>query len=303
MKQLSLCLAVLAAALSHPCLAGASAPSQGLEPVQLRCELAEDPLGVDVPHPRLLWQVQSAARGQRQTAYQILAASSASALAKDHADLWDSQKVASDETLDIPYAGAPLRSSQQVFWKVRVWGRDGGASRWSRPATWTMGLLADSDWQGKWISAEGPLAPDRTNGWQTLLLRREFAVRPGLERATLHVCGLGQYELRVNGQKAGDDLLCPGWSKYDRTCLYDTRDLTRLLRTGKNAIGLFLGNGMYNVQGGRYTKFKGSFGPPKAIARLVLCYRDGATETLDTDEHWRAAAGPITFSCIYVGED
>ena len=222
-----------------------------LQPVQLRSRVAEDPLGVDVAHPRLYWQVASTARGQRQTAYEVMASSSRPSLAKNQPDLWDSGKVVSDGTLQIPYGGQPLHSSQPVFWKVRVWDRDGRVSLWSPLATWTMGLLADSDWQGKWISAEGPFAPGRTNGWQTLVLRREFAVKPGLESATLHVCGLGQYELRVNGQKAGDDLLSPGWNEYDKTCLYDTHNLNGLLKTGTNAIGLSLGNGMYNVQGGR----------------------------------------------------
>ncbi|HXP61531.1 MAG TPA: family 78 glycoside hydrolase catalytic domain [Dongiaceae bacterium] len=303
MKTLLASMAALAVAFSNPNLAGAAGTSEGLLPVQLRCEFVEDPLGVDVPQPRLFWKLESAARAQRQSGWQILAASSVGLLDRDQADLWDSGKVNSDETIHISYGGRPLRSSQAVFWKVRVWDRDGRVSGWSRRAKWTMGLLAEADWQGKWLSAEGAAGADKPNGWQTLLLRREFAVRPGLARAVVHVCGLGQYELYLNGRKAGADLLSPGWTKYDKTCLYETRDVTGLLRAGGNAIGLFLGNGMYNVQGGRYTKFKGSFGPPKAIARLVLEYQDGTSETLETDERWQTASGPITFSCIYGGED
>jgi len=303
MKNLLVSVAALAAAFSPSNLAGAAGTPTGLLPVQLRCEFVEDPLGVDVGQPRLFWKLESGARAQRQTACQILVASSAELLDKDQADLWDTGKVDSDETAPIPYGGRPLKSSQEAFWKVRVWDRDGQVSNWSRSAAWTMGLLDEADWQGKWISAQGAAAPDQPDGWQSLLLRREFAVKPGLGRALLHVCGLGQYELHLNAQKAGDDLLSPGWTKYDKTCLYETRNVTGLLRTGANAIGLILGNGMYNVQGGRYIKFKGSFGPPKAIARLVLEYKDGTTEALDTDERWHTAPGPITFSCIYGGED
>ena len=134
-------------------------------------------------------------------------------------------------------------------------------------------------------------------------VRREFAVKPGLHRALIHVCGLGQYELSLNGKKVGDDLLSPGWTKYDRTCLYDTRDIMPLLRQGRNAAGLLLGDGMYNVHGGRYTKFQGSFGPLRAIAQLRLEYTDGSVEIIGTDENWRAASGPITFSSIFGGED
>jgi hypothetical protein len=284
-------------ALSLLLIAGMAipAPAAILSPANLRCEYAVNPLGVDAPNPRLFWTVESSERGQKQTAYQILAASSPELLAKDNGDLWDSGKVATDETIQIPYAGRSLASSQPVFWKVRVWDANGNRSTWSCPAAWTMGILKSSDWNAKWIAG--------ATNWETVLLRREFAVKPGLKRALVHVCGLGQYELSLNGKKVGDDLLSPGWTKYDRTCLYDTRDITPLLRPGRNAAGLLLGNGMYNVHGGRYTKFQNSFGPLRAIAQLRLEYADGSVKIIGTDENWRAASGPITFSSIFGGED
>jgi alpha-L-rhamnosidase len=268
-----------------------------LSPANLRCDYANNPLGVDSANPRLFWTVAGKERGQRQTIYQILVASSPALLKQDRGDLWDSGKVASDATIQIPYAGEPLKSSQEVFWKVRVWDVDGKASAWSKPADWTMGVLHPGDWQAKWITSP-------TTNFESLLLRHDFTVKPGLRRALVNVCGLGQYELTLNGKNAGDDLLAPGWTKYDKTCLYDTRDVTSLLRKGKNAAGLFLGNGMYNVHGGpRFTKFKGSFGPLKAIAQIRLEYSDGSVETIGTDDQWRTSPGPITFSHIYGGED
>lgn len=140
----------------------------------------------------------------------------------------------------------------------------------------------------------------------TLLLRHEFLVRPQLRRATLFVCGLGHYALGVNGQPVGrDDLLTPGWTDYAHTCLYDTHDLTAQLHQGANAIGLTLANGMYNVANvpGRYTKFTSAPRALKALAQLRLEYADGSVDTVVTDEHWRAAIGPITFSHVYGGED
>jgi hypothetical protein len=263
----------------------------------LRCDYAVNPLGVDSANPRLFWELESNTSGQRQTAYQILVASSEKNLAHDDGDLWDSGKVDSDETIQIPYAGAALKSSQQVFWKVRTWNQDGKVSAWSKPATWTMGVLDDADWQAKWIGAADTNIP-------SLLLRHEFVVKPGLKRALVNVCGLGQYEMTLNGEKMGGDFLSPGWSKYDKTCLYDTHDITADLKQGKNAVGIELGNGMYNVQGiGRYTKFRGSFGPQKAIAQIRLEYADGSVEFTGTDDSWRVAAGPVTFSSIYGGED
>ena len=159
-----------------------------------------------------------------------------------------------------------------------------------------MGVLDGADWRAKWIGAADTNIP-------SLRLRREFVVKPGLQRALVNVCGLGEYEMSLDGKKVGDDFLSPGWTKYNKTCLYDTRDITADLKAGKNAIGLELGNGMYNVLGGgRYTKFKGSFGPQKAIAQIRLEYADGTVEIIGTDESWRVAPGPITFTSIYGGE-
>ena len=274
-----------------------STAGAALQPVDLRCDYAMNPLGVDSSNPRLFWNFSGNERGQKQTAYQILVASSEKNLDHDNGDLWDTGKVNSDESIQIPYAGRTLSSSQQVFWKIRTWDAGKNISAWSKTATWTMGLLNDSDWQAKWIGAADTNIP-------SLLLRHEFSVKPGLKRALVDICGVGQYELTLNGKKVGDDFLSPGWTKYNKTCLYDTRDITAHLQNGQNAIGIELGNGMYNVPGGgRFTKFKGSFGPQKAIAQIRLEYIDGSVETVGTDENWRVAPGPITFSSIYGGED
>lgn len=272
------------------------ATTQGaLLPVELRCEYGVNPMGVDVPAPRLCWKIESNARGQTQGAYQILVASSAELLAKDGGDLWDSGKVASDETLHIAYAGRELKSSQQVFWRVRSWDAAGAASEWSAAANWTMGLLKPEEWQGKWICAQATT--------EALLLRKDFSVKPGLTRAVVHVCGLGQYEMNLNGAKVGEDLLTPGWTDYNETTLYDTHDLTAQLREGRNAIGLALGNGMYHVERrNRFAKFTGSFGPLRAIVHLRLEYADGAVEFVGTDESWRTHPGPVTYNSIFGGE-
>ena len=125
----------------------------------LRCEQLENPAGIDSTQPRLSWTLESDRRGERQTAYQILVASSESNLREDKGDLWDSGKVESNQSIQLSYAGKPLASSQECFWKVRVWDSEGKVSGWSRPALWTMGLLDARDWHAKWIGLDEPQNP------------------------------------------------------------------------------------------------------------------------------------------------
>ena len=125
-----------------------------MQVADLRCEYLTDPLGIDAAAPRLSWTLRSGQRGQRQTAYQVLVASSPERLAQQQGDLWDSGRVASDATAQVVYAGKPLGSRQACFWKVRAWDRDGQPSDWSQPARWEMGLLRPDDWTARWIAAD-----------------------------------------------------------------------------------------------------------------------------------------------------
>ena len=130
------------------------AGAAGVEVTHLKCEYRTNPVGMDVPHPRLGWALVSDLRGVKQTAYQILIASSPTRLARDEGDLWDTGKVMSDQSIQLEYEGKPLTSRRECYWKVRVWDQTGQASRWSDPATWTMGLLSPDDWQAQWIGLE-----------------------------------------------------------------------------------------------------------------------------------------------------
>jgi len=155
--------------------------AQDLTVQNLRCEYRVNPAGVDVRHPRLSWTLVSTQRAQRQTAYQILAASTAENLARDQGDLWDSGKVASDQTLHVVYAGKPLVSRQQVWWKVRVWDKAGQPSAWSTPATWTMGLLEPADWRAQWIadaaSVTNPAVGRPLNGYHSAFAKTPDATK------------------------------------------------------------------------------------------------------------------------------
>ena len=158
------------------------------------------------------------------------------------------------------------------------------------PAMWTARKVAEAD---KLAKPDGPLP----------LLRREFDVSKPIRRAIVSICGLGQYELSLNGVKVGDHVLDPGWTDYRRTCLYSTYDVTDMVRNGKNCLAAMLGNGMYHERGERYWKFIGSFGSPKMILHLRLDFTDGTMLQVVSNGEWRVAPGPITLSSIFGGED
>jgi hypothetical protein len=293
---------ILAAVIT--CAQGATAPaSPVLTPTQLRCEYLVDPLGIDSARPRLGWVLESGERARKQKAYQIRVAPGEEMLGNEEGLLWDSGRVESAEQNQIEYAGPALQSHQQCFWSVRVWDAEGRPGPWSAPAHWTMGILKPEDWKAAWITAPEGVAQAPDKSGPLPLFRRDFGLSKEVDRALLYVCGLGFFEASLNGKRVGDAVLEPGWTNYRKTCLYSAYDVTTLLSDKANTLGVMLGNGMYNVPGGRYVKFTGSFGPPKMIVQLHVEYADGTTEDLGTDDSWRAAQGPIVFSCMYGGED
>jgi hypothetical protein len=270
-----------------------------VRPYGLECEARRDPAGIDSAAPRLGWKLASEEQNQSQSAYQILVASDAAKLQPGAADLWDSGRVASVRTAWIPYAGRELKPFQMYFWTVRVWDAAGRPSEFSAPANWTMALVPGAAWRGAWIShpdhslRSGPLP----------VFRKEVTIEKPLRRAVALVAGVGFHELRINGAKVGDHVLAPAWSNYRLTVYYETFDVTGLLRQGSNAVGALIGNGFYNVAGGRYVKYTGSFGHPRLAMVLHLEFADGSERDVATDGTWRVSDGPITFSCIYGGED
>lgn len=223
--------------------------ARGLMPLALQCEYRVKPQGLDEAQPRLTWHVESDERGQKQTAYQILVASSAAGLQKNVGDLWDSGKIASSETVNVDYAGQPLASRQQCFWKVRVWDQDGQA-RWSKPAAWTMGLLKAEDWSADYISFRDltPVWKDTTNLFlpPARMYRKGFVAPRTVKRATIYATALGIYELYLNGQRVGDARFAPGWTDYHQRAYYNTYDVTALVKRGDNAFGAWVADGWYS---------------------------------------------------------
>ena len=209
-----------------------------IKPVDLRCEYRAHPTGIDVVKPRLSWRLESGTRGQKQTAYHVLVASSRDRLDRNSGDIWDTGKVKSDRSVHVAYNGKPPESRMRCYWKVRVWDKDGKRSSWSKPAMWSMGLLKKEDWQAKWIGAPTKqTAP---------FYRTSFKVDRIPERAIVYVAALGYFELYVNGKKVGDEVLAPAVSNYSKRSYYRTYDVGEYLRRGRNSIGIWMGTGWYS---------------------------------------------------------
>lgn len=286
-----------------------SAPpaSAGLSVTGLRCEYLSNPHGIDVLQPRLSWIVQSPQRGQKQTAYQILIAGSTGNLDNNAADLWDSGKVQSNQTIHIEYAGRELASCARCYWKVRVWDRDGEPSSWSESALWSMGLLSKNDWQGQWIADPQQASfPDAYTSEPVAMLRKTFDVAGPIARATVYATARGLYELRINGQRVGDHILAPEWTTYDKRMQYQTYDVTALLTSGANAVGAYLGEGWYvgRIGGGSAVHGRHNYGScPMLMMQMEIELTDGSKQTIVSDASWHGtSSGPIRSSEIFDGE-
>ena len=263
----------------------------------LTCEYRTNPLGIDVLQPRLSWQLESNQRGARQTAYRILAAASEISLSEGSV-LWDSGKVALDQSVHVVYGGPELGSGQRVYWKVLVWDEAGREAE-STHAWWEMGLLRRTDWQAQWIGAFFLGGPRTTS--PAPYLRKEFRITKPVLSARLHATALGLYECYLNGMRVGDALLTPGWTDYNKHIQYQVYDVTELIQSGTNAWGAILGDGwgvghIAWVGRQRYTD------RPLLLAQIVLTYSDGSKEIIATDNSWKVTQGPILESDMLMGE-
>ncbi len=455
-------------AVAWPCLG-----QGGLQPVQLQCEYLYEPVAIDTPQPRLSWRFSATQPDQMQSAYQILVADHAESLVQDQGTLWDSGKIASDQSHLVVYAGAPLQSNQRCYWKVRVWDAKDQASEWSSVARWTMGLLQPSDWRASWIGAAKPQAPEQSftdivsfensrwiwtqdaerfgklskgdrwfrktftvsekrrlrrarltvtatnaliayvnghkvgegvrwnyarcfeiapflqagknvvaikathNGgdrgligkvllefadgeeeivtdaswkatnnevkdwrkpafddsaWamakdlaelnaagddlpkpyplgptQTIaspLFRKKFEITKPVKYAQAYICGLGLYELFLNGEKVGDHVLDPAFTRYDKHALYVGYDVTEQLQSGANAVGVMLGNGWFNMHSLAEWDFDKApwRATPRLLFQLEVEYEDGERVSVVSDASWKSTEGPVRFDCIRNGE-
>ena len=299
------------------CLLSVSVQAKDITVIKLTSEL-KDGFVVTEVSPRLGWQMTSPENGTFQTAYEI----EVKDVLTGHV-VWHTGKVLSSQSQFVPTS---LEKGHYI-WKVRVWDESDTPSAWSGNSefiiTDTDKAFRESCWVGAITKADARLPEGRIytgaelkkqevkDAWanvdslakKSIILRKEFVVEKKIRKAIANVCGLGLYEFSMNGRKVGDSEFAPLNADFEKTVWYNTYDVTPYVRQGSNAMGVMLGNGFYNVQGGRYRKLLISFGAPTLRLCMDIHYEDGTYETIVTDDTWKYDFSPVTFNCIYGGEN
>lgn len=275
-------------------------------PVAMTCEYLSHPLGIDVPNPRLAWQLTATQRNQHQLAYEIEVSADSIFIAP----VWKPGKIISSQSVHIVYQGRALNPFTRYYWRVRVYDQNNEVSKWSETAWFETAMLNAVDWQAHWID-DGRKPFDRDEDFYQVdrmpLFKRIFTAKKNLVSARLYISGLGYYEAYLNGKKIGDQVLDPGWTTYSKQVLYTVHDITVQLKTGGNTVSIMLGNGWYNPLPLRmFSRFNlrevQETGRPKLLAEIHLHYADGTVEKNLTDSTWLTAPGPVTRNNVYLGE-
>ncbi len=251
-----------------------------------------NPISIDILQPRFSWQLKGSKRNVQQTAFEI------KVLQKNTA-VWSSGKVASAQSVMLPYAGTALQSGKNYSWQIKVWDNNGKASLWSNAAFFKMGLLNAADWKAKWLQAG--FEEDSINR-PAQYFRKPFDVNKKIKSAYAYITSHGMYEAQINGKRVGDYYLTPGWTSYNNRLQYQVYDVTNLLKNGANAAGIVAANGWYRG----YLAWgdnKNIYGKKLAVLfQLEIEYSDGTIQTINSDESWKSATGAIRSAEIYHGE-
>jgi alpha-L-rhamnosidase len=271
--------------------------SQDLSTYDLTFEHRVNPVGTDILQPGLSWKLKGNGNNIMQTAYSLRVAVDPKFSASKI--IWQTGKVASDESVLVSYKGPDLKACQRYYWQVRVWDNKGRVSKWSEAAYWETGLLTSENWKAKWIEIEG----DTNRYSPSPHFRKEFTIEKSIAKAVVYVTAHGFYELHLNGGKVGDQVLTPGWTSYGKRIQYQVYDVTGHVKKGKNAIGAVLGDGWYRgtlAWGNNWAVYGRKLG---LLIQMKITYTDGTESFILTDESWKCNNdGAIRMSDIYNGE-
>lgn len=250
-----------------------------------------NPIGLGVATPRFSWVIEAAKRNSSQSAYEIK-------VTEGKKPVWSTEKVSSNQSVMIEYAGPKLQSNTKYNWQVRVWDNEGNVSEWSTSNNFQTAFLSVTDWQAKWIVPGFVEASNRPSP----IFRKQFAASKKVVNAIVNITSHGMYEAQINGQRVGDAYLTPGWTSYKTRLQYQTYDVTNLIKTGANAIGVTLGSGWYRGVMG-FSNNKDIYGKDIALLfQLNITYSDGSKEVVISDDSWKANTGAIEYAEIYNGE-
>lgn len=271
-----------------------------LKVTNLTCEHLNNPIGLGEKKPRFNWMLESEDTDVLQTSYHVQVCTGS----PDFVNLaWDSEKVNSDQSVAIEYAGSELKSRTLYHYRVRITDNKGKESGWSEVASFEMGMLSQDEWQASFITAD---SPEKEFSSECPLLKKDFDL-PGktVQSARIYATALGIYELHLNGQRIGDALFAPGWTNYNKRLQVQTYDVTSLLLSGSNTLGAAIGNGWYKgYLVGFSGKNKEQYGKRAALLlQMHITYNDGSEQLILSDESWKTANGPITMGEFYHGEN
>ena len=274
--------------------------AQKISPVGLTCEYKKNPLGIDSQSPRLSWLIEAGSqRDILQTAYEIRVSKTRQGLGNKADLIWESGKINSSQSIQIEYGGKGLEPRQKYYWQVKIY-TNKDESNWSEINFWETGLFKPANWQAQWIEAD--IKEDVGQAQPAQYFRKEFSTKEKIISARAYITSHGLYEASINGKKIGDGLFTPGWTTYKKRLQYQVYDVTNLLQTGTNAIGVVLGEGWFRGSLA-WEKNRNIFGKTLGlIMEIELTYTSGKKENIFTDTSWKYNQGPILKSEIYNGE-
>jgi alpha-L-rhamnosidase len=276
---------------------------QQLRVEKLRCEYKENPMGMDIPNPRLSWQISkdTLINNILQKACRIQVAVDNPQFTNNIKLVWDTKRIDSEQSVQIKYSGNTLSPKTRYYWRVKIWDNHGRESEWSKPGYWETGLSDTTYWQAQWIMPD--LKEDENANNPSPLLRKVFHGKKNIKKARLYITSKGLYYATINGKPVTDQVFTPGWTSYNKRLQYQAYNVTDLIKAGPNVTGVMLGDGWYRGRFGFGQERRNLYGSKLALMyQLEIEYADGEKKFILSDSTWKSHTGPVRMSNIYDGE-